>query len=130
VEPLTTTVPKHPWRARTTVTQSLQTILHESKFLKGDLLSVQAYGRHAISSLRYKFNFLGTLMNKDQIKGSAKDVVGKVQREAGALVGSTKQQVNGAMLQTEGKVQKHLGDIKEVLNDAGHDLQNAAKKIL
>jgi uncharacterized protein YjbJ (UPF0337 family) len=67
-------------------------------------------------------------MNKDQIKGSAKDVVGRVQREAGALVGSTKQQVKGVMLQTEGKVQKHMGDIKEVLNDAGHDLRNAVKK--
>jgi uncharacterized protein YjbJ (UPF0337 family) len=105
-------------------------IRQESKFLNGNLLGVQAHGRHAFSSLRYKFYFSGKLMNTDQIKGSAKDVVGKVQKEAGALVGSTKQQVKGAMLQTEGKAQKHLGDIKEVLNDAGHDLRDEAKKIV
>jgi uncharacterized protein YjbJ (UPF0337 family) len=75
------------------------------------------------------FDFLGTLMNKDQIKGSVKDLVGKVQSEAGSLIGSTKLQVRGAMSQTEGKVQKHVADIKEVLNDAGHDLRNAVKKI-
>jgi uncharacterized protein YjbJ (UPF0337 family) len=105
-------------------------IRKEAKFLKGDLLGMQAHRRHRFSSLRYKFYFSGNLMNKDQIKGSAKDVMGKVQREAGALVGSTKQQVKGAMLQTEGKVQKHLGDIKAVLNDVGHDLRNAVKKIV
>jgi hypothetical protein len=37
-------------------------------------------------------------------------------------------QVKRAMLRTEGKVQTHLGDIKVVLNDAGHDLRNAVKK--
>ncbi len=32
-------------------------------------------------------------MNKDQVKGAAKDVVGKVQEEAGKLVGSKEQQI-------------------------------------
>jgi uncharacterized protein YjbJ (UPF0337 family) len=32
-------------------------------------------------------------MNKDQIKGTAKEIVGKVQEEAGKLVGSDKQQI-------------------------------------
>jgi uncharacterized protein YjbJ (UPF0337 family) len=95
--------------------------------LKGKWLGVQAYGRHAFPSLRYKFCFLATLVNRDQNKGSVKDVAGKVQREAGSLIGSTKLQVKGAMPQTEGKVQKHLGDLKEVLNDAGLDLRNAAE---
>jgi uncharacterized protein YjbJ (UPF0337 family) len=56
--------------------------------------------------------------------------MGRVQRETGALVGSTKQQLKGVLLQTEGKVQKHLGEIKEVLNGVGHDLRNAVKNIV
>jgi uncharacterized protein YjbJ (UPF0337 family) len=105
-------------------------IRQKSKFFKGNFRGVQAYGRHAFSSLRYKLYFPGKLMNKDQIKGCAKDVVGIVQREAGALVGSSKQQFKGAMLHTEGKVQKHMGDIKEVLNDAGHHVRNAAQIVV
>ena len=34
-------------------------------------------------------------MNKDQVKGAAKDVVGKVQEQTGKLVGSKKQQIKG-----------------------------------
>ncbi|MDP1716726.1 MAG: CsbD family protein, partial [Burkholderiales bacterium] len=32
-------------------------------------------------------------MNKDQVKGAAKDIVGKVQKEAGKLVGNKEQQI-------------------------------------
>jgi len=32
-------------------------------------------------------------VNKDQVKGALKDIAGKIQEEAGKLVGSTKQQV-------------------------------------
>ena len=67
-------------------------------------------------------------MNKDQIKGSIKDVAGKVEKEAGKLVGSVKHQVNGAILQTEGKAQKHLGDIEKASKDAQHTLKEAASK--
>ena len=34
-------------------------------------------------------------MNKDQVKGSAKDIAGKVQEGAGKLIGSKNQQVKG-----------------------------------
>lgn len=57
-------------------------------------------------------------MNKDQIKGTAKDVVGKVQQEAGKLVGSGKQQARGLAKQISGKLQKGVGDVKEVIKDA------------
>jgi hypothetical protein len=57
VDSPTTTVSKYLGRDRNTVTQSPQMILQESKFLKEDWLGVQAYGRHASSSLRYEFTF-------------------------------------------------------------------------
>ena len=52
-------------------------------------------------------------MNKDQVKGGAKEVAGKVQKNVGDLVGSEKQQVKGAIKEAEGKVQKSYGDAKE-----------------
>ena len=57
-------------------------------------------------------------MNKDQLKGSAKDIAGKVQQKTGELTGSEKQQVKGLKKQVEGKVQKGVGDVKEALDEA------------
>jgi uncharacterized protein YjbJ (UPF0337 family) len=54
-------------------------------------------------------------MNKDQIKGAAKDAVGKVQQQAGKVIGSTGQQVRGIEKQIAGKVQKGYGDVKEAI---------------
>ena len=56
-------------------------------------------------------------MNKDQIKGAAKDVAGKVQQKAGEVVGSTSQQAKGLEKQVEGKIQKGLGDAREAAKD-------------
>jgi uncharacterized protein YjbJ (UPF0337 family) len=56
-------------------------------------------------------------MNKDQVKGTAKDVVGKVQEEAGRLVGNKDQQIKGLAKQISGKLQKSVGDVKESLGD-------------
>lgn len=57
-------------------------------------------------------------MNKDQIKGTAKDVAGKVQEEAGKLVGSKEQQAKGLSKQVAGKTQKSVGDVKEAVKDS------------
>lgn len=57
-------------------------------------------------------------MNKDQIKGVAKDIVGKIQEDAGKLMGNKEQQAKGLLKQVEGKSEKALGDAKEVLKDA------------
>lgn len=56
-------------------------------------------------------------MNKDQVKGAAKDVAGKVQEEVGKLVGSKEQQIKGLSKQISGKVQKGVGDIKQAVED-------------
>ena len=56
-------------------------------------------------------------MNKDQVKGKAKDVAGKVQEQVGKLVGSKEQQVKGLSKQISGKMQKGAGDIKQSVKD-------------
>jgi uncharacterized protein YjbJ (UPF0337 family) len=56
-------------------------------------------------------------MNKDQVKGGAKDVVGKVQEEAGKLVGSKEQQIKGLSKQISGKAQKGVGDVEQSVKD-------------
>ena len=56
-------------------------------------------------------------MNKDQVKGVAKDVVGKVQEKAGKLVGSEEQQIKGLSKQISGKIQKGAGDIEQSVKD-------------
>ena len=57
-------------------------------------------------------------MNKDQIEGAAKDIGGKIQEEAGKLVGSKSQQAKGLTKQVEGKAQQQVGDLKEAVKDA------------
>ena len=57
-------------------------------------------------------------MNKDQVKGVAKEIAGKVQQEAGKLVGSKTQQAKGLDKQISGKAEKNYGDAKEFIKDA------------
>ena len=57
-------------------------------------------------------------MNRDQVKGAAKDVVGKVQEKVGQVTGNTSQQVKGVSKQVEGKVQKGVGNLESAGKDA------------
>jgi uncharacterized protein YjbJ (UPF0337 family) len=57
-------------------------------------------------------------MNRDQVKGTAKDVAGKLQQKVGELTGSTSQQVKGAAKQVEGKMQKGVGHAEQALDKA------------
>lgn len=59
-------------------------------------------------------------MNKNQMQGKAKEIVGKVQEEAGKLVGSDKQQIKGLDKQVTGKVQKAMGDVEEIIDAKVH----------
>jgi uncharacterized protein YjbJ (UPF0337 family) len=61
-------------------------------------------------------------MNKDQVKGAAKDIAGKIQQEAGELTGDKEQQAKGLAKQAEGKIQKGVGDAKEAVKDAADKL--------
>lgn len=57
-------------------------------------------------------------MNKDQVKGAAKEAAGKVQEVAGRAVGSKEQEAKGLLKQATGGAQKNLGDAKETVKDA------------
>ena len=60
-------------------------------------------------------------MNKDQMKGKMKDLMGNAQRRVGQASDSPKQTLKGAAKQAEGKLQKAAGDIKENAKDAERD---------
>jgi uncharacterized protein YjbJ (UPF0337 family) len=52
-------------------------------------------------------------MNENQVKGTAKEIAGKVQQKVGEATGSAEQQVKGGAKQVEGSVQKGVGDVQE-----------------
>ena len=54
-------------------------------------------------------------MNKDQVKGSVKELVGKAQEKFGEMVGSTEQRAKGLVKQTKGHAQKNIGNAKQTL---------------
>lgn len=56
-------------------------------------------------------------MNKDQVKGTAKDIAGKVQEQTGKLLGSKEQQIKGLSKQISGQAQKGVGDVKEAIEE-------------
>ena len=57
-------------------------------------------------------------MNRDQVKGAAKNVAGKVQEKVGQLTGNKTQQAKGAAKQVEGKVQKSVRDVEQSVDKA------------
>ena len=57
-------------------------------------------------------------MNRDQVKGAAKDTAGKIQRKVGELTGNENQQAKGTAKQVEGKIQKGVGNVEQALDRA------------
>jgi uncharacterized protein YjbJ (UPF0337 family) len=57
-------------------------------------------------------------MNRNQVKGAAKNVAGKVQQKVGELTGSKTQQAKGIAKQVEGKVQRGAGNVEQALDKA------------
>lgn len=62
-------------------------------------------------------------MNKDQVKGGARDIAGKVQEGIGKLTGSEEQEAKGIAKQVGGKAQETYGDAKEAAKDAADDMK-------
>jgi len=69
----------------------------------------------------------GIDMNRDQIKGRGREAAGKVQQEAGKLMGSPKQRAKGLAKQGVGKVQKALGDAREEVKRADRESARRAR---
>jgi uncharacterized protein YjbJ (UPF0337 family) len=57
-------------------------------------------------------------MDQDRIKGKAKDIAGRVQRQAGEWTGDPENQAKGAAKQVEGKVQNAWGKAKDAAKGA------------
>jgi uncharacterized protein YjbJ (UPF0337 family) len=57
-------------------------------------------------------------MNRDQVKGDAKNVTGKVQQKVGELTGNKTQQAKGLAKQVEGNVQKGVGNVEQAIDKA------------
>ena len=66
-------------------------------------------------------------MNKDRVEGKAKDVAGRIQRQAGEWTGDPKKQVEGAAKQVEGKVQNEWGKAKEAVKKESANKPTSAK---
>lgn len=56
-------------------------------------------------------------INKDQIKGKANQVKGKIKEAAGDLVGNEKLEAEGKIQKNLGKTQAKYGDIKDDVKD-------------
>lgn len=60
-------------------------------------------------------------MNKDQVKGGAKNLAGKTQQQVGKMTGSKEQQAKGIAKQAAGKTQQAVGDAKQAARDRSRD---------
>jgi uncharacterized protein YjbJ (UPF0337 family) len=61
-------------------------------------------------------------MNRDRIKGKAKDVLGRAERQVGEWTGDNKSQGEGMGKQIEGKAQNAWGKVKDAGSDLKRDL--------
>lgn len=57
-------------------------------------------------------------VNKDQVKGRAKEVEGKVNEVTGKVVGDKKLEVKGKIQQIGGEARAKLGDLKQNVKSA------------
>ena len=52
-------------------------------------------------------------MDKDRVKGKAKDIAGRVERQVGEWTGDEEKQIEGTKKQARGKVQNAWGKMKD-----------------
>lgn len=63
---------------------------------------------------------LGTDGLKNQVKGAAKEVGGKLRNAAGGLTGDTSEQFKGKAKELEGKAQRKIGEAESDMNRDGN----------
>ena len=59
-------------------------------------------------------------MNKDQMKGVAKEAEGKIRKNVGEATDNVSEQAKGIGQEAMGKMQKNLGDAKEDVKEQQH----------
>jgi len=57
-------------------------------------------------------------MNKEKVKGTIDDAVGRAKRQVGEWTGDRKTQSEGAAQQMKGKAEKAIGKVKDAARDA------------
>lgn len=57
-------------------------------------------------------------MNKDQVKGRVKETTGTLQKKGGRTAEDERHEISGANTETEGKIQKKFGDVKNKIGKA------------
>lgn len=62
-------------------------------------------------------------MNKHQVKGVTNQVTGEIKQQVGKLTGDRSTIARGQASETKGKLQKGLGDAKEVVRHHARDLE-------
>lgn len=62
-------------------------------------------------------------MDKDRIKGAAKEAGGKIKEKTGKMVGNRQMEAEGVAKQMEGQVQNTAGKIKDAARDAAKKSQ-------
>ena len=67
-------------------------------------------------------------MNKDELKGKAKDALGRAERQVGEWTDNEKMQGEGMGRQAEGKVQKGVGKVKQAGQDILRDVRNKSNR--
>ena len=58
-------------------------------------------------------------MNRNQVKGAAKNVAGKIQQKVGELTGNKTQQAKGVAKRVAGKLQTGVGNVEQAFDKAG-----------
>jgi uncharacterized protein YjbJ (UPF0337 family) len=60
-------------------------------------------------------------MDKDRVKGTVDDAMGRAKRQVGEWTGDTQTQAEGAAQQVKGKAEKAWGNVKDAVRDAKTD---------
>lgn len=68
-------------------------------------------------------------MDKDQVKGKAKDIAGAVERKVGAITGDKETEAKGALKQGEGKLQNAWGTVKDAVRHPPKNESDANKRV-
>jgi uncharacterized protein YjbJ (UPF0337 family) len=62
-------------------------------------------------------------MNRDQVKGRAKEVTGKAEKATGRALGKAGMQAKGLVKEAGGKIQKNIGDARDRAEDRDRDVK-------
>jgi uncharacterized protein YjbJ (UPF0337 family) len=67
-------------------------------------------------------------MDKDRVKGTLDDAVGRAKRQVGEWTGDTDAKVEGAAQQIKGKTEKAWGNVKDAVKDAKDEARKEIDK--